>query len=117
MVEAIKRKHKMIEKYFHSGAGLWLQRIDSDMAERVVLEQSRQGNPVLPVHDSFIAPARLEGAVREQMDEAFETIISRERGASRKSLPAQRLNPEIILHYGRPFPFLRPLPCPFPALF
>ena len=59
------------------------------MAEHVVLEQSRQGNPVLPIHDSFIVPARLEGTVREQMDEAFETILSRERGASRISLYAR----------------------------
>jgi hypothetical protein len=39
LVETIKRKHKLIEKYFHSGVGLRLQRIDSDMAERVVLGQ------------------------------------------------------------------------------
>ena len=116
LVEAIKRKHKLIEKYFHSGAGLWLQRIDSDMAERVVLEQSRQGNPVLPVHDSFVAPARLEGAVREQMDEAFETIISRERGASRKSLPAQRLKPKSSYTMVDAFPLLRPLLLSLPVL-
>jgi hypothetical protein len=77
LVNELKQKHKPIEMHFHSGAGLRLQRIDSDMAERVELGQIRRGNPVLPIHDSFIVPMRYEGAVREQMEEAFETMLAR----------------------------------------
>ena len=92
LVKELKRKHKPIEGYFHSGAGRWLQRLDSDMAEYVELGLIGQGVPVLPIHDSFIVPARHEGAAREQMAEAFGTVISKARGVSRKTKPDQRLS-------------------------
>ena len=42
---------------FFTGAGLALQRLDSDIAEAVMGEMRRRGIVVLPVHDSFLAPA------------------------------------------------------------
>jgi hypothetical protein len=78
LIEAIKARHAPIEAHFHSGAGRWLQRIDAEMAERVLLGLIRQGYPALPIHDSFVVPAKREGIACEQMAEAFETVISRE---------------------------------------
>jgi hypothetical protein len=84
LIEDMKRKHKPIGDSFHSGIGCHLQRIDSDMTEKVLLGLTRLGVPVLPVHDSYIVTERHEGVARDQMDEAFETVILRERGVSRK---------------------------------
>ena len=83
LIEAIKARHAPIEAYFHSGAGRWLQRIDADMAERVLLGLIRQGCPALPIHDSFVVPAKHDGIAREQMVEAFETVIARDLRVSR----------------------------------
>jgi len=83
LIDAIKARHAPIEAYFHSGAGRWLQRIDADMAERVLLGLIRQGCPALPIHDSFVVPARHDGFAREQMVEAFETVIARDLRVSR----------------------------------
>jgi len=83
LIEAIKARHAPIEAYFHSGAGRWLQRIDADMAERVLLGLIRQGCPALPIHDSFVVPAKHDGIAREQMVEAFETVIARDTRVSR----------------------------------
>ena len=82
LTEAIKARHTPIEAHFHSGAGRWLQRIDADMAERVLLGLIRRGCPALPIHDSFVVPAKHDGIAREQMVEAFETVIARDSRVS-----------------------------------
>ncbi len=53
------------------------------MAERVLLGLIRQGCPALPIHDSFVVPAKHDGIAREQMVEAFETVIARDLRVSR----------------------------------
>jgi len=83
LTEAIKARHTPIEAHFHSGAGRWLQRIDADMAERVLLGLLRKGCSALAIHDSFIVPAKDDGIAREQMVAAFETVIAIERRVSR----------------------------------
>lgn len=103
LVEQIQRKHKAIDSYFHSGAGSRLQRIDSEMAERVVLDMARRGVSAMPIHDSFVAPAKTESAVREAMAEAFDTVIARERRASPICSPLQPLNQKSsYIMVGRP---------------
>jgi hypothetical protein len=77
LIREIKLRHASIERHFHSGAGTWLQRIDSDMAERVELGLLRQGVVALPIHDSFVLPARYESAALEAMDAAFHHVVSR----------------------------------------
>jgi len=56
VVRAIKERHPNIRDQFFTGAGLWLQRIDSDLAEAVMLAMIQRSSElvVLPVHDSFI---------------------------------------------------------------
>jgi len=56
VVEAIRGRHPDIEDQFFTGAGLRLQRIDSDLCEAVILAMMKRSPEivVLPVHDSFI---------------------------------------------------------------
>jgi hypothetical protein len=57
LMDTIMAKHAPISQMFFTGAGLALQRLDSDIAESVMREMRRRGIVVLPVHDSFLAPA------------------------------------------------------------
>ena len=56
VVKAIRSRHPNIEDQFFTGAGLRLQRIDSDLCEAVILAMMKRSSEivVLPVHDSFI---------------------------------------------------------------
>ncbi len=56
VVKAIRDRHPDIEDQFFTGAGLRLQRIDSDLCEAVMLAMMKRSPEivVLPVHDSFI---------------------------------------------------------------
>jgi hypothetical protein len=54
VIEAYKRRHPIIERYFCSGYGVHLQYVDSRVAEAVMTRMMVQGAAVLPVHDSFI---------------------------------------------------------------
>ena len=72
LVDAMKRRHRPIERYFHSGEGLRLQNIDAGMAEDVMLSLLKQGVVALPIHDSFIVQDRHRGRLEEAMDDAFE---------------------------------------------
>ena len=56
IVKAIRGRHPHIEDQFFTGAGLKLQRIDSDLCEAVILSMMKRSLEivVLPVHDSFI---------------------------------------------------------------
>ena len=57
LLDAIIAKHAPISQMFFTGVGLALQRLDSDIAEGVMKEMRHRGIVVLPVHDSFLAPA------------------------------------------------------------
>ena len=51
----IRVRFKAVADQFSSGAGLKLQRVDSDIAQAVMLEANALKVPMLPIHDSFIA--------------------------------------------------------------
>jgi hypothetical protein len=76
LVSDICERHPAIHKAFGSGAGLRLQRIDADMAERVLLNLQKQGIVALPIHDSFIVEQHHQGELQSAMDEAFEVAKS-----------------------------------------
>ena len=72
--EAIVKFHAPIAHHFYTGVGLKLQRIDSDIAEMVMLHFVKNGIAILPLHDSFIMHHGYENELREQMDEAFKSV-------------------------------------------
>ncbi len=74
----ILEKHKPIEQFFHSDIGVWLQRIDSDLADAVLNRMGRRGLLVLPVHDSFIVQYRHVETLREEMVRAYSEMTGRD---------------------------------------
>lgn len=55
--------------------GLELQRIESDIAESVMLHFIRLGHPILPVHDAFIVQAHLRNELVSVMKDTFRAKL------------------------------------------
>lgn len=67
--------HKPIKKFFFKQIGTELQRLDSDIAEFVMLKMINQhGAIVLPIHDSFICRMKDLGDLIPIMHEAAEEV-------------------------------------------
>jgi len=73
--EAIISFHKPIAHHFYTGAGIRLQRIDSDIAERVMLHFVQDGIAILPLHDSFLMHNGYETWLEPVMHEVFENVV------------------------------------------
>jgi len=76
--EAIMVTHKPIADKFYTGQGLRLQKIDSDIAEYVMLHFKNQRMPVLPLHDSFIIRSGYEETIETVMQKAFKKFVGAE---------------------------------------
>lgn len=63
--------HPQIAKHFGTDAGVWLMRIDSEIALSILYEFAKQAIPCLCCHDSFIVPAEQEERLRTLMDEEY----------------------------------------------
>ena len=70
VIADIKRVHQRIAKFFHADTGARLMRVDSDLAIAVMSKLLRQGILALPVHDSFLVPARHADALENAMLES-----------------------------------------------
>jgi hypothetical protein len=77
IISAIKRRHKPIQGYFCSDAGIRLMRIDSDLILRALRAVNDNGDPALPVHDALIVPARCADPTAAAMTESFEQVVGR----------------------------------------
>jgi hypothetical protein len=77
LIEAIERRHKLIERYFCSDAGVRLMRIDSDLISAAQTAVNDCGDPALPLHDALIVPARCANRAADKMTECFEQIVGR----------------------------------------
>lgn len=75
VLRRIKEINEPISQFIGSDQGVKLQKIDGDLAIRVVQACMKDGIPVLPVHDSFVVPKRYESRTDEHMArELAETI-------------------------------------------
>ena len=73
LIHDIKARHPKVAGYFHSGVGLRLQNVDSEMCRFVLADMSvKKGIVVLPVHDSFIVPQTAKDELVATMKKAFE---------------------------------------------
>lgn len=67
LLQAIEARHEPIRKAFCTGAGGWLMRADSEMAEDLMLRMQKRGIVILPIYDSFLAPERASSLLQETM--------------------------------------------------
>lgn len=78
LIDAVKARHRTVEKYFHTGIGLELQNLDSNMAEYVMQVMTiKRGVPCLPIHDSFIVPSGQVKNLVSAMKAAYEKFVGR----------------------------------------
>ena len=82
--EAIIAFHEPIAHHFYTGVGLRLQRLDSDIAEKVLIHFALQGVAILPLHDSFLMHNGYETSLEPVMRSAFEEIVGTSPKIDRK---------------------------------
>lgn len=75
VIDWVLTGHDIIKEYLGSDMGVRLQRLDSDIAERVMLHFANLGEACFGVHDSFIVRGELEGQLRQAMHDAYVDII------------------------------------------
>lgn len=78
--EAVTEKHAPIAKYFRSGVGLELQKIDAAVAEEVMLRLMKKDYLALPIHDSFVVYPGLSGILIDEMKRAYRNQMRGEVG-------------------------------------
>lgn len=69
--QMIEKKHQPIARFFASGKGLQLQRLDSDLAMQIINNLQAKEVLVLPIHDSFIVEKQHEAELRNQMTDCY----------------------------------------------
>ena len=75
ILDALRRKHPLIEHKFASGAGIDLMFIDSQITEILIERFTRHYEcPILTVHDSYIVPFGYDHILQREMEAAFEKV-------------------------------------------
>jgi len=69
--EKLIEKHQDIKEHFHSGYGIRLQKMDSDIAMEILLEMMHNDIPCLCVHDSFIVENQHKDLLVDMMRERY----------------------------------------------
>jgi hypothetical protein len=75
LIAEIERKHAPVAEHFGSGIGLRLQRIDSNIAARVLAKSGRDGEFLLSLHDGFRSRRQYADRTREIMDECYAKVV------------------------------------------
>lgn len=71
IVDKFKQAHEQIKEYFFSSAGLILMNKDAKIALDIVSHFIDKGIPILPVHDSFIIPAKYSTELKQVMESTY----------------------------------------------
>lgn len=105
LIVSLLEFHEPIKDAFFSKSWGRMQRIDSDIAESVMLKLLRQDVSItlLPIHDSFIVRRGAENILKEAMSEAFEETVGAMAGIDRDEAifdPPEDYNNEIGLVFG-----------------
>lgn len=72
VMQMIEEKHAAIAGAFGSGAGIKLQRIDSDIALEIISNLKDKGVLALPIHDSFIVKTEKLKDLKHQMMHVYQ---------------------------------------------
>jgi hypothetical protein len=67
----LMHRHEPIKEFFYTEMGSYLQYLDSQIAEAVMLYFAGAGRACLPVHDSFMVDFRLGAVLTDIMDQLF----------------------------------------------
>lgn len=65
----------MVPAMLGTDKGMTLQRLESDLAEVIMLHIVRQGHAILPIHDAFIVQAHLERELVQVMKDTFQARL------------------------------------------
>lgn len=65
----------MVPAMLATDKGMRLQRLESDLAEEIMLHFVRQGYAILPIHDAFIVQAHLEQELVQVMKDTFRARL------------------------------------------
>ncbi|WP_146636142.1 hypothetical protein [Nioella nitratireducens] len=65
----------MVPAMLGTDKGLTLQRLESDLAEAIMLHFVRPGHAILPIHDAFIVQAHLERELVQVMKDTFKARL------------------------------------------
>lgn len=76
LIDLFEKKHIKISKYFYSQIGLELQKQDSIICEKVLLESLRKKVVVLPVHDSFIVQKKYKDYIIKLMKKVTKNLYN-----------------------------------------
>ena len=72
LIREMKHHHAPVARHFHSGIGIRLQYLDSEMAKAVLTELTvKKGVAVLPIHDGFIVREEHRQDLLSAMEAAF----------------------------------------------
>jgi hypothetical protein len=82
LVNAILTKHREIGDSFNTGAGLDLQRKDSDIVTKLLTYFVNNNIPIITIHDSAIVPVRHVQALKMLMAEVYLEVVEVETFAT-----------------------------------
>jgi hypothetical protein len=77
IINAFMERHEPIRKYFYSNSGIKLQRIDSDIAEKVIKHFTNLNIPTLCIHDSFVITHAYADELKREMFKAASEVINK----------------------------------------
>jgi len=100
IIDDFSDSHGPIRDYFFSGKGIWLQRIDSMIAERIINEFTQKGIPILCIHDSFISDVDHILLLQDSMETAFKEIV-KELGEAPEAIKVAGVGLEFSKWYRR----------------
>lgn len=77
LIREMKRRHAPVARDFHSGIGIRLQYLDSEMAKAILSELTvKKGIVVLPIHDGFLVREEHRQDLLEAMERAFSRLVA-----------------------------------------
>lgn len=81
LLNALETQHTAILPWLRKARALELQRIDSEIAEGVLLHMTTtRARPVLPIHDSFIVALADEADLGEAMARSYYAVVEQQSG-------------------------------------
>lgn len=76
ILDQLLKAHPVLEKYLCSGVGIKLQNIDSNISNDLLAHFTKQGNPVLCIHDSYIIKERFRDELEDKMHETYRQYLN-----------------------------------------